>query len=841
VRQTLRQLRTSPAFTAAAVVTLALGIGATTAIFTLVHQVMLRSLPVARPGELWRIGDVERCCHATGYKQRDWNFFSWELYKHFRANTPAFQELTAFQMGTAWLALRRAGSPAPVQNANGEFVSGNFFATFGISAWRGRLLTDDDDREGAAPVAAISFHTWQDKYGSDPSVVGATYQINGQPFTIVGVAAPGFFGAKIDGSTMPDFWLPLATEPAITGTATRLRNNGEPWLNLIGRIRRGENPKAVEAQLQVELHQWLASHVGDMIPQEKAIWQTETLHLTPGGAGVSLMRENYKDSLRLLLLAALCVLLVAGANTANLLLARGLKERPQTALRAALGASRGRLMAKALRESVTLAVIGGALGIAVAYAGARLLLYLSFNGWTPVDAAPSIPVLLFALGISLATAIVFGIAPAWMTSHVQPIEALRGANRSTRGSRQWAQRTLVAVQAGLSLVLLSAAAMLGRSLWNMERQNFGFETGGRYVVEIDPKLSGYKQEQLVALTDALEERVRAIPGVRMAGSALYAPLTGYYWDHDIRIEGEPDPSAADSASSAWTRVTPGFFATLGDRVVMGRPFGAEDNAGARPVAIVNQAFAKRFFGRDNPVGRHFGPAPRKNAGMYEIVGVASDMQYFSGGGEPVAPMYFLPGAQSTHFDEPASESREQWSHYLGQIVIWAPGDPPGIEANVRKALAAFDPNLLVDAIRPYSKVIDAGFGQEKTIATLTWLFGALGLVLAAVGLYGVTAYGVEQRSAEIGVRMALGADRGSVVAMVLRGAFRPVGIGLALGIPAAIGAGRLISSRLYRVAPWDPLLLAGAAVALVTAALFAAAIPARRAASVDPVRALKAK
>jgi hypothetical protein len=332
---TIQQLRRSPVFTATAVVTLALGIGATTAIFTLVHQVMLRSLPVARPDELWRIGDVDRCCHATGFKQRDWNFFSWEAYQYFRAGTPALEELTAFQMGTAWLALRPAGSPAPVQNANGEFVAGNFFETLGISAWRGRLFTDADDREGAPPVAVMSFHTWQDKFASDPSVAGATYQINGHAFTIAGVAAPGFFGAKVAGSDMPDFWLPLTTEPLITGIASRLRNNGEPWLNLIGRVRRGTNPKALEAQLQVELHQWLASHVADMIPQEKAIWESETLHLTPGGAGVSLMRATYKDSLRLLLLAAACVLLVAGANTANLLLARGGRtgHRPRSALR----------------------------------------------------------------------------------------------------------------------------------------------------------------------------------------------------------------------------------------------------------------------------------------------------------------------------------------------------------------------------------------------------------------------------------------------------------------------------------------------------------------------------
>ena len=843
LRYGLRIFRKSPGFTAVAVLTLALGIGATTAIFTLIQQVMLRSLPVARPEQLLRIGDAVRCCHAYGYAQEDWSFFSWETYKLFRANTAAFEDLAAFQVGNAGLGVRRAGAGAPAEAFNGEFVSGNFFRTFGISAWRGRLLTDADDQDSAPPVAVMSFHTWQGKYGSDPSVVGATYQINGNPFTMIGVAPPSFFGAKVDSGDMPDFWLPLTTEPLVNGATARLKNIGEAWLNLIGRIRPGTNSKTLEAQLQVELHQWLASHVADMMPQEKVLWEKQTLHLTPGGGGISLMREEYKDGLRLLLMAAVCVLLVACANIANLLLARGLKDRPQTAIRAALGASRARLVRKALAESLTLSGFGAVAGIAVAYVGARLILHLAFttpDTWVPVDAAPSVPVLLFALGVSVITGVVFGIAPAWMTSHAEPIEVLRGANRSVGGNRHWAQKTLVIVQTAVSLVLLSAAAMLGQSLRNLEHQNFGFDTSGRYLVSLNAKPSNYKLEQLLPLFREIGERVRTIAGVRMVSSALYAPMTGSYWDHDIRIEGRPEPGPKDDVSPAWTRVTPGFFETLGDSIVMGRTLTDHDNTNARPVAVINEAFAKRFFVKENPIGQHFGPAPWKNAEMYEIVGVASDMRYFpSSMWEPEPPMYFLPEAQTTHFDEADSESREIWSHYLYNIVIWAPGNPPDLQGQLKRALADVDPNLVIYGVQPYSALIHGDFAQQNMIASLTWLFGAVGLVLAAVGLYGVTAYGVDQRTSEIGVRIALGADRSSVVAMVLRGAFGQVGLGLALGIPAAIAVGHLISSQLFGVRPWDPLMLSGATLMLGLAALIAAVIPARRAASVDPMVALR--
>ena len=498
-------------------------------------------------------------------------------------------------------------------------------------------------------------------------------------------------------------------------------------------------------------------------------------------------------------------------------------------------------------RAFSLSLIGGAAGVAVAWAGARLILYLAFHTmeqstWIPVQASPSTPVLLFALGVSVLTGAIFGIVPAWMTSHAEPVEALRGANRAVGGSRHWAQKALVIAQAAVSLVLLSAAAMLGSSLRNLEHQNFGFNPDGRYLVYINPMLSNYKQEQLVPLFREIQERLSAIPGVRSVSSATYAPLSGDQWGHDVRIEGKPEPGPRDDVFADWTRVTPGFFDTLGARMLAGRAISEDDNRSTRPVAVINEAFAKKFFGNQNPIGQHFGPAPVKNAGTYEIVGVVQNIHYVSWDfREPARPMYYIPEAQTVHFDQPDTESYEIWSQNLYNIVIWAPGHPPNYARQVKRALAEVDPSLVMYDVQPYSTVIQGTFDQQNMIASLTWLFGAVGLVLAAVGLYGVTAYGVEQRTSEIGVRMALGADRGSVIAMVLRGAFWQVGIGLGIGIPAAIGAGYLMASQLFGVTPWNPLLLAGATVLLGLATLVAAVIPARRAASIDPIQALRSE
>ena len=496
--------------------------------------------------------------------------------------------MAALQAGNAPLGVRRAGSQAPVDTRNGQFVSGNFFRTLGVQPWMGRLMTDADDRVGAPLVAVMSYRVWESKYGSDPSVVGGNFQINGHAFTVIGVTPPGFYGAKLSGWGMPDFWIPITSELILATDVARPKRANENYLDLLGRVRPGVDPQVLEAKLRVEFHNWLASHVADMEPGEKQLWQQQTLHLVSGGAGVAALRDDYKDGLKLLLIAAGCVLLVACGNLANLMLARGLKSRTQTSVRVALGASRLRLMRRALVESVLLAVIGGAFGIAVAYAGTRLILYLAFeiggpNNYVPVSPQPSLPVLLFTLGISILTGMIFGTAPAWMTSHADPVEALRGANRSVSGGRSWAQKSLVIAQAAMSLVLLSAAALLAQSLRNLEHQDFGFDTQGRYIAWINPTLGNDKPDQMEQKFRQIDDSLKQIPGVRMVAPALYAPMTGDSWNNGVRIQGRPEPGPKEDTSAGFVRVMPGFFETIGAKMVMGRPF-TEDDTAATPNA-----------------------------------------------------------------------------------------------------------------------------------------------------------------------------------------------------------------------------------------------------------------
>jgi predicted permease len=837
IRYALRQFINAPVFTATAVLTLALGIGATTAIFTLVHAVLLNSLPVARPSELYRVGDVENCC-VNGGLQDDWALFSYDKYKTFRDNTPGFVEMAAFQAGHDLVGARRAGSSQPAQSMRSEFVSGNYFAMFGIGPYAGRVVMPDDDHKGASPVAVISYHAWQQKFGADPAVVGATFSFNGQPFTVVGIAPPGFFGDRL--ADPPEFFIPIADEPLIDGPAALVDFPQQDWLDIIGRVTPGADPKQIGAHLQVELQQWLLSPIAQLQPGERGAVSKQTLRLSPGGGGVQALRDEYQSSLHLLMWISALVLAIACANVANLMLVRATTRKLQTSIRAALGATVWMQIRQVLTESVVLALLGGTVGVAIAFGGTSLILRLAFqNTYIAIHASPSLPVLAFTFAIAVLTGVLFGVAPAWITANAAPADALRGAGRSTGRSRGWTQKSLVIAQAALSLVLLSAAGLLTQSLYNTQRQNFGFETPNRYILHIDPQMAGYKPEQMQALFLQLHDSLAAIPGIGQVSFSLYTPMEGDNWGETVYIEGQaPPPPDSDQNNASWLRVSAGYFETLGTKIVQGRSISEQDSPTSQRVAVVNQTFAKKFFKNENLLGHHFGYIDQKHAGSFEIVGVTEDTQYR----EPthkIPPMFFLPSTQSVVFDNPRFKAFEDRSHDLNAVELKTLGKVPGLEAQVRRALAEVNPDLAVIDFTSFGDQVEENFSQQKLIAKLTSLFGFLALVLASVGLYGVTAYSVERRTNEIGVRMALGADRLNILKLVLQGALVQMGIALAIGIPVTIAAGRAMATQLFGVKPYDPRILLLTTGALVFAAFLAAVVPARRAATLDPIRALR--
>ncbi|MGA8308493.1 MAG: ABC transporter permease [Terriglobales bacterium] len=837
VRYAMRQFAHAPGFTGTAVLTLALGIGATTAIFTLVHAVLLKSLPVAKPSELYRVGNIENCC-VNGGLQENWSLFSYDKYKAFRDGTRGFTELAAFQAGRSLMGVRRSGSNQPAESLRGQYVSGNYFSMFGIKAFAGRMFTAEDDRKGAEPVVVMSYATWQQKYGQDPSVIGASFTFNGLPFTVIGVAPPKFYGDRAE--SLAAFWLPLNAEALIEGPSNLLQFPESDWLDLIGRIAPGADPRSIEAQMQVELKQWLLGSSSKLQPGERELVPKQTLHLSPGGAGVQMMRDEYQSGLRLLMWVSAFVLLIACANVANLMLVRAASRRQHTSVRTALGASRSRQMAQVLTESTVLALLGGIVGVGFAFACTRLILQLAFrDNHVAISAMPSLPVLGFTFGVCLLTGVLFGVAPAWMTAHADPADALRGAHRSTSQAAGWTQKSLVVTQAALSLVLLCAAGLLARSLRNMQHQSFGFEVANRYILHIDPSMAGYTAERLPAFYRQLHDNLAAIPGVSRVSFALYTPMEGDNWGETVYIEGQaPPPAGTNQNQASWVRASDGYFENVGTRIVKGRAFTEQDTDTTRNVAVINEKFAKKFFKDEDPIGKHFGDLDQKYAGQFEIVGVTENTQYREPTTE-IPPMFFLAETQYVAYDDARFKAFEDRTHYLNAAVLLTQGSVPGLEAQVRRALAQVNPDLAVIDFMSFTAQVDGNFAQNTMLAKLTSLFGLLALVLASVGLYGVTAYSVERRTSEIGIRMALGADRMNVLKLVLKGAFVQIGIGLAIGIPATILAGYAMTTQLFGVKPYAPDILLGTTLVLTLAALLATLLPARKAATLEPIRALR--
>jgi macrolide transport system ATP-binding/permease protein len=835
VRYALRQLRKTPGFTATAVLTLALGIGANAAIFTLVNALLMKNLPVADPKTLIRIGDNSDCCVNGGPKDDgDYTLFPTETWLLLKKNVPEFEDLAAMQAGFGFrpIIARRDGNQAGAKSAMGEFVSGNYFRTFGLRPQAGRLFTDADDVAGAPLVAVMSYTAWQRDYAGDPSVVGGTFWVNTKAVTIAGIAPAGFYGDRLS-SSPPDFYMPIEAMPVLAN-APYVHDSSARWLYLVGRVKPGVSLAALQEKLSALVRQSFETAEAFSSAQGKPLLAKAHVVLTPGGAGIQELQEAYTSNLHLLMAASGLVLLIACANIANLLLVRGMGRKAEISLRTALGAMRGRIVRQLLTESLTLAGLSGIIGLAVAYAGTRMLLMLAFPDAQdiPIQASPSIAVLGFACGLSLLSGVVSGVAPAWITASAEPVDALRSGMRTTTSGASLLQRGLVVLQAALSLVLLVGAGLFSQSLNRLEHSDFKLDARNRYIVHVNPQSAGYSTGQLEALYHTIEERFHSLPGMQKVGICTYTAMESNNWGTSIQVQGQPDLNV----NASFVKANAEYFDSVGTHVVLGRGIRPQDTSTTQAVAVVNQAFVKKLFQNENPLGQHFGSPGPDSTGDFEIVGVVEDTIYLTPRWKDHY-MFFVPIMQRGASNKHPREQDE--SLYAGAIVLQTDRPMSDMESLAHRTLASINPNLTPTKFQTFDRQIADVFTEDRMIARLTMLFGALALLLATVGLYGVTAYTVMRRTGEIGIRMALGAERAWVVVMVMRGAMLQIVLGLAIGVPLALLGVRFVKAQLYGVTGADAGMLGGSMLTLAAAASVAGLIPARRAASTDPAQALR--
>jgi predicted permease len=832
----IRMLRKSPGFTLIAVLTLALGIGANTAIFSMVNAVMLRSLQVREPGQLVLFSDNPKEGMSVGSglsEEGRWQEFSLPLYQDLVRRNRLLEGICAVQSGDNTLAIRFAGNRygTGTEIATGKLVSGNYFSVLGVDAVAGRTLTPADDQPNAPAGAVISFNYWKSKLSGDTAVVGSAVDIDGIPVTVVGVAGRGFYGVRLK-QDPEDFWLPLSLRPRFSPTALPFapRDFNDPhtaWLDLVGRLKPGVSLAQANADIDGELRQYLAGLLGSAADEnDRQKLQRQYVSLAPGARGLSEMRHEYAAPLNILLTIVGFVLLIACANVANLLLSRTRVRQREMALRLALGATRGRLVRQLLAESLLLAILGGAAGVLLASWGVSVLVSL-VPPKVPLNIKPDLAVCGFTVGVSLLTVLLSGLTPALKSVGAEVATALKAGSRAigARPSRLGLGKSLVVFQIAVSLLLLIGAGLLIRSLIDLENEKLGFSPEHVLLVNVDPNLARYQPKQLPNLYRELLDRISAVPGVRSASIGSESPMSGGESYTDVSVQGE---SKHKNEAVRLVMAGPRYFETEGMRIVAGRDISVQDIAASTPIAIVNRAFAQRFLPNLNPVGRRFSMgSPFKAPGM-EIVGVVEDARYSSPAEKP-EPAFFRPVEQMEAF----------LTGFPAEIEIRAAGNPVDLAAEVRRAIQLVDSNLPIEEVTPLSSQVRDSFGQQRTISQVTGFFGFLGLVLACVGLYGIMAYNVALRTNEMGIRMALGANRSEVLRLVVgRGMLLTV-IGMAAGIVCALALTRFLSSVLYGVRPTDPLTFASVSMLLASVAALASYVPARRASKLDPMVALR--
>jgi predicted permease len=830
LRYSLRMLLKSPAFTLVAILSLALGIGANTAIFSLLDAVMLRSLPVQQPEQLVLFGNGESVGSTTGIGSRNAQLFSYPFYKETQQRAEVFSGVAAV-LSIPWAVhgtVNANGSSAEIEQINTQLISGTYFSVLGVNASLGRTFTDADDQNpGGHPVTVVSHAWWEDRLGGDPQAVGKTITIDKVTYTIVGVAPKEFFGTTV--GQAPDIWVPLAMEPQMPPNYWDGRiDKSIQSLYLIGRLKEGVSTGQASAAVNLLFKTSWRDHVGAQASAErlKDIEQA-SIELTPAGRGLSELRQEFSVSLKILMGVVGLVLLIACANVGNLLLAQGAARRKEFAVRLAVGARRGRLVRQLLTESLLISGLGGLVGVLFAWWGSRLLVLMASSGSEalPIDVTPSVRILGFTLVVSLLSAIVFGTAPALRAARIEPNVSLKGGKGS---ARSWSQsplgKVLVVAQVALSLLLLVGAGLFVRTLVNLQNLPTGFNQKNVMVFQVDTAATGYKEDdpRLGALLSELEEKAQAVPGVEAAAFSFFVFNQGG-WTSPAYSSGQ-DQMDKSSRMIRNNVVGRDYFAAMGIPLVLGRGFEPQDTGKSQKVAVISEAMANRFFPNSVPLGRRFGVDGPASLDQTEVIGVVKDAKYETLT-ERLRPMAYYP-----HGQRPQP---------LSNFVVRFNGPPDAVITQLRQTIKQVDRNLPIDEVVSLSDHVGRSLVQPKLVARVASFFGLLALLLACVGLYGLMSYAVARRTNEIGIRMALGAPRSNVRWLMMRQTLKLVLVGLVIGLVASYAGTRVTTTLLFGLKPNDPLTIGLATLLLITVSAFAGYLPARRAARVDPMTALR--
>jgi predicted permease len=814
IRYAVRALRTSPGFAAVAILSMALGIGANTAIFSLIDSVILKALPVSHPEQLLQV--------TTGKDVLFTDFVTNAMWEQLRDRQDVFSGI--FALGRARFNLAPTGETRYTQ---ANYASGQFFDTLGLHAMIGRTFTTSDDRRGCPGTAVLSYGFWRSEYGGSAGVVGQTISLDNHPFEILGVLEPGFTGLEVGRDS--DLYVPLCSEKIIRG-ADSLLDQGAFWFRVMGRPKPGVSVRQVQARLRTLSPQIFEATLPSGWRREDAeSYRKRMFDAHPAATGFSSLRTEYGTALIVLMAIVALVLLIACANVANLLLARGAARQREIAIRMALGSGRVRLMRQLLTESLVLSLTGAALGMVFAHWGARLLVRLLSLHHENVYLNLSIDsrVLAFTAGVAVLTGLLFGLAPAWRGTRVDPQAAMKANARGViEGGRFGLGKALVVAQVALSLVLVAGAGLLLSTFLRLETLDPGFEREHVLLASVVLRNGHYSPAQRRAVFKEILEHLRTLPGIRSASTSDMTPISGTLSWQYLHVEGYASRGKEDTLVYH-NELSDRFFETMGTDLLTGRDFNRHDTPESPKVAIVNQAMAKKFFAGQNPIGKRYRPEDGNKLGdPVEIIGVVKDAKYAELR-EDLHPTIYLP----------ASQDANQFGSLIFEMRVVA-GAPAALTSTVKSSIAGVDPGVSLE-FKTLAAQVDESLARERLLATLSGFFGALALLLAMIGLYGVMSYNVARRRNEIGIRMALGAEQARVLRMVLREVFILIGIGLAIGLGAAMASPPFVASLLYGVKANDPWTLSLAAAVLALVAVLAGFVPARRASRLDPMNALR--